>query len=95
MPLITCPKCSTQFEPTDVMREEIKREANLRAAQWKREKEEDFRQKEIAFKNTLQAQKELAEKQAQHQQAQRASTLVAHSQLTEARNAVRTGVQSV
>ena len=68
MSMIICPNCSHQFEPTNAMREEIKKEANLRAAQWKKEKEEEFRQKEISFQSLLQAQKELAEKQLQQQQ---------------------------
>ncbi|MES2646139.1 MAG: DUF2130 domain-containing protein [Bacteroidota bacterium] len=68
MPLITCPNCQHQFEPTDIMREEIKREANLKAAQWKKEKEEEFRQKELSFNQALQLQKETAEKQLLQQQ---------------------------
>jgi hypothetical protein len=68
MPLIICPNCQYQFEPTDVMREEIKKEANLKAAQWKKEKEEEFRQKEIGFNQALQLQKETAEKQLIQQQ---------------------------
>ena len=70
MPLIICPSCQHRFEPTDVMREEIKREANLKAAQWKKEKEEEYRQKETAFHQQLLQQKENTEKQLlQHREA--------------------------
>ena len=68
MPLIICPNCQHQFEPTDVMREEIKREANLKAAQWKKEKEEEFKQKETALQFQLQQQKDAADKQLLQQQ---------------------------
>lgn len=68
MPSIICPNCHHAFEPTDAIREEIKREANAKAAQWKKEKEDEFRQKELSFQQTLQAQKEAAEKQLQQQQ---------------------------
>jgi hypothetical protein len=68
MPSIICPNCQHSFEPTDAIREEIKREANLKAAQWKKEKEEEFRQKEQGFEQAIRAQKELAEKQLAKQQ---------------------------
>ncbi|CAN5724834.1 DUF2130 domain-containing protein [soil metagenome] len=68
MPLIICPNCQHQFEPTDVMREEIKKEANLKAAQWKKEKEEEFKQRETALQQQLLQQKESAEKQLLQQQ---------------------------
>jgi hypothetical protein len=66
--MIICPNCNHQFEATNAMREEIKKEANLRAAQWKKEKEEEYRQRELGFQHTLKAQKEAAEKQLQQQQ---------------------------
>lgn len=68
MPSIVCPNCHHEFEPTDIIREEIKREANLKAAQWRKEKEDEFRQKELGFQQAMQAQKDAAEKQLQLQQ---------------------------
>lgn len=67
--MIICPKCSHQFEPTDAMRDEIRKEANLRAAQWKKEKEEEFRRKELSLEQAIKNQQETAEKQRhEHQQ---------------------------
>src|SRR5262245_16206660 len=39
---IKCPNCGHQFEPTDLIREEIQREANAKAEEWKKKKEKDF-----------------------------------------------------
>ena len=50
------------------MREEIKREANLKAAQWKKEKEEEFKLKESSLQAQLQQQRETTEKQLLQQQ---------------------------
>ena len=68
MPTIICPNCQHSFEPTDAIREEIKREANLKAAQWKKEKEEEFRLKELELQKTIQSQKEIADRKLQEQQ---------------------------
>ena len=40
--IIKCPECGHQFEPTDSMREEIQREVNLKAEEWKRRKEKEM-----------------------------------------------------
>jgi hypothetical protein len=39
---IKCPNCGHKFEPTDSIRDEIQREANLRAEEWKRKKEKEI-----------------------------------------------------
>lgn len=39
---IKCPNCSYEFEPTDSIREEIQREVNLKAEEWKRKKEKEL-----------------------------------------------------
>ena len=39
---IKCPNCNHEFEPTDSMREEIQREVNLKADEWKRKKEKEL-----------------------------------------------------
>ena len=39
---IKCPNCGTVFEATDSIREEIKKEVNQQAEDWKRKKEKEF-----------------------------------------------------
>jgi len=39
---IKCPNCGTLFEPTDSMRDEIQREVNLKAEEWKKKKEKEM-----------------------------------------------------
>ncbi len=39
---IKCPNCGHEFEPTDSMREEIQREVNVKAEEWKRKKEKEL-----------------------------------------------------
>ena len=49
---IKCPKCSHEFEPTDSIREQIQREVNVKAEEWKRKKEKELEEslrKNIAF----------------------------------------------
>lgn len=49
--IIKCPNCGHQFEPEDSIREEIQREVNLKAEEWKKKKEkelEDILRKNIA-----------------------------------------------
>jgi hypothetical protein len=53
--LIVCPKCSTQFEPTDAFREEVQRELNSEAKKWQARKEEEYKQKEALFQQQIQA----------------------------------------
>jgi hypothetical protein len=39
---IRCPQCGNLFEPTDSIREEIQREVNLKAEEWKKKKEKEL-----------------------------------------------------
>lgn len=39
---IKCPNCGTEFEPDGLIREEIQREVNLKAEEWKRKKEKEL-----------------------------------------------------
>src|SRR5258705_8548166 len=39
---IKCPNCSYEFEPADYIREEIQREVNVKAEEWKRKKEKEL-----------------------------------------------------
>jgi hypothetical protein len=70
MPQIVCPNCHHPFEPTDAMRDEIQKEVNIKAAQWRKEKEEEFKSKEAGFQKLLQQQKEAADKLLSQQQQQ-------------------------
>ena len=39
---IKCPNCGHEFEPNESIREEIQKEANLKAEEWKKKKEKEF-----------------------------------------------------
>lgn len=39
---IKCPNCGHQFEPTESIREEIQKEVNLKAEEWKKKKEKEL-----------------------------------------------------
>ena len=39
---IKCPKCGTEFEPDELIRDEIQREVNQKAEEWKRKKEKEL-----------------------------------------------------
>jgi len=39
---IKCPNCGHEFEPTDIIREEIQKEVNSKAEEWKRKKEKEL-----------------------------------------------------
>ena len=36
---IKCPNCGHEFEPTDLIRDEIQKEVNSKAEEWKKKKE--------------------------------------------------------
>lgn len=42
---IKCPKCGTEFEPNESIRQEIERELNQKAGEWQRRKNEEFQVK--------------------------------------------------
>jgi hypothetical protein len=62
MPLIICPNCQNQFEPTDAMRDEIEKELRGKMVDWQKKKEDEFRNKELSFQHQLQQQQEAAQK---------------------------------
>jgi hypothetical protein len=39
---VKCPSCGSEFEPTDLIREEIEKELRLKAEEWRKRKEEEF-----------------------------------------------------
>ncbi len=54
MPLITCPNCQHQFEPTDALRDEIKKGLRGEMMDWQKKKDEEFKLKESDFNKQLQ-----------------------------------------
>ncbi len=64
---IICPNCNTSFEPTDAIREEIQKELRLKAAEWQKEQNEKFRQKENSLLKQLQEKDQEAEKKLQEE----------------------------
>ena len=42
---IKCPKCGTEFEPNESIREQIKKELNQKAVEWQKRKDEEFQLK--------------------------------------------------
>jgi hypothetical protein len=50
---IKCPNCGNEFEPTDLMREEIQREANAKAEEWKKKKEKEFAEEKERLQKEL------------------------------------------
>jgi hypothetical protein len=61
--IITCPNCNHQFEPGESMRDEIEKELRGKMVDWQKKKDEEFRQKENAFQQQLQAKEEESRKQ--------------------------------
>lgn len=51
---ITCPSCGNQFEPSDSIREEMRKEFNQKWAIEQKKKDEQFRQKELQLQQELQ-----------------------------------------
>ena len=52
--IIICPNCQHQFEPTEAIREEVKKELRIKAAEWEKLKGEEYKKKEDALLKQLQ-----------------------------------------
>ena len=52
--IIVCPNCQHQFEPTEAIREEVKKELRIKAAEWEKQKGEEYKKKEDALLKQLQ-----------------------------------------
>lgn len=52
---ITCPNCSHQFEPTDVVRDEVEKELRAKMIDWQKKRDEEFKRKENQYQQQLQA----------------------------------------
>ena len=50
---IKCPNCGNVFEPNEAIREEIKKEANAKAEEWKKKKEKEFADEKQQLQKTL------------------------------------------
>ena len=67
---LKCPGCGHQFEPGDAIRDEVQREANIKAREWQKRKDEEFKQKEAAWlKQLQQAEEEAAKKMEREKKA--------------------------
>lgn len=51
--IIHCPNCNHQFDPGDSMRDEIEKELRAKVIDWQKKKDEEFKQKELAFQQQL------------------------------------------
>ena len=61
MPHIICPNCQHSFEATDALRDEIEKELRNKMLEWQKQKEQDYKQREVQFKQLLeQKEKETA-----------------------------------
>ena len=67
---IKCPNCGHEFEPNDAIRDQVKKELNSKAEEWKKEKDEEFKKKEAAYAKQLsEKDNELAQKLAAEKEA--------------------------
>lgn len=64
---LKCPGCGHKFEPGDAIREEVQREANIKAREWVKKKDEEFKQKETQFQKQLQHAEEEAVKRMEQE----------------------------
>lgn len=84
---IKCPNCQTEFEPTEAFRVEMEKELNSKVADWKREKEAEFRRKEAEIAATVKQQlsKELSYDYEVQMKALQQANLEKEEKLKEAR----------
>ena len=52
--IIVCPNCQHHFEPTEAIREEVQKELRIKAAEWQKQKGEEYKKKEDALLKQLQ-----------------------------------------
>ena len=56
--MITCPSCGNEFEPNNVIREQIESELRIKMKDWQVKKEEEYKNKESSFQKQLSAKDE-------------------------------------
>lgn len=67
---ITCPSCHTQFEPTDALRDQMKKELNKEVEDWKAKQLKSFEQKEREFALLKEQQEKTFRQQLESQRAE-------------------------
>src|SRR5678816_621969 len=55
---ITCPSCGNEFEPTNIIREQIQHELRIQMKEWQQKKEDEYKQKDAAYQKQLQAKED-------------------------------------
>jgi hypothetical protein len=60
---IKCPNCGHEFEPTDVVREEIKKELNIKAEEWRKKLSKEFAEEKVKLQQQLADEKIKAQQQ--------------------------------
>jgi hypothetical protein len=67
---ITCPKCGSQFEPTDAIRDELQKELRNQMVDWQKKKEDEFKLKETAMQQSQLQMEEQMNKRLKDQKKQ-------------------------
>jgi len=57
--LITCPKCNNQFEPNEIIRDEVEKELRSKMVDWQKKKQTEFDQQLFEEKKKVQADIEI------------------------------------
>ncbi len=60
--MITCPSCGNEFEPTNVIREQIQAELRVQMKEWQLRKDEEYKQKESSLQQQLHVKEQEANK---------------------------------
>jgi hypothetical protein len=50
---VKCPSCGSEFEPTDLIREEIEKELRSKVDEWKKKKEKEFAEEKVKLQQQL------------------------------------------
>lgn len=64
---LKCPGCGHHFDASSAIRDEVQREANLRATEWQKKKAEEFKQKEADLLKQLQQAEEEANRKIERE----------------------------
>jgi hypothetical protein len=78
---ITCPSCSTQFEPTDALRDQLQKDLRKQMQDWKVQQLKDFEQKEKELQQLREEQEIAFEKKLSEQRNQLASSIAKEQEL--------------
>jgi hypothetical protein len=78
---ITCPSCSTQFEPTDALRDQLQKDLRKQMQDWKVQQLKDFEQKEKELQQLREEQEIAFEKKLSEQRNLLASSIAKEQEL--------------